>query len=1195
MYHSNFVHLHLHSHYSILDGAAPVKAIVEAARHFRMPAIAITDHGNMFNAIEFYQTALKKGVKPIIGFEAYFTPGSRFEKLSRKDVPTFHLVLLARNLEGYRNLVKLSTLGYTEGFYYKPRIDWELLEKYHEGLIAMGACLQGEVPYKLRKGDRQGAFAAARRYQDLFGKDNFYLEVQNHGLAEQIAVLPLIVECARACEIPLVATNDAHYVNPEDWEAQDAMLCLQTQSLLNDPNRFRFDSHEFYLKSPQAMSRLFHELPDAITNTLIVADRCNVQLSLGKSILPSFEVPSGKTSETYLYELCREALPERYPAVSPETPPSVETHGISTSSARFSDEVEKRLEFEFSVVKKMGFCDYFLIVWDFIREARAIGVPVGPGRGSAAGSIISYLLRITDIDPLKYGLLFERFLNPERISMPDIDIDFSDEGRERVIEYVVKKYGRDKVSQIITFNQILAKMAIRDIGRVMQIPLPEVDRIAKLVPEGPGVHLKKAMNDVQELRDIVENGTPEHKQLLKIASTVDGLVRHTGIHAAGVVISREPIMDIVPLYRDKSDELVTQYEKNAIEKIGLLKMDFLGLKTLSVIQRALEFIKISRGSDLDLSHLATDDTGTYDLLCKGLTMGVFQLESSGMRSLIMRLKPSVFEDIIALLAMYRPGPLGSGMVDDFVERKHGRKALAYPHNDLEPILKDTYGVFLYQEQCMHTANVLGNFTMAQADGLRKAMAKKIPEDMEKNGRMFVEGAVKRGIDREKAQSIFDLMASFGEYGFNKSHSAAYAVVTYQTAYLKAHYPVEFMAAVLSSEINDIDKISQYIEECRSMEIPILPPDLNKSEKLFSVEKGAVRFGLTAIKGVGGNAVDSMLDARAKGGEFHGLSDFARRVDTRLVNTRVIEALIKAGACDGFGHRRSQLLAISTDVLKTGQAVQKERLSGQMSFFDLMTDAGEDEAFVPADPTPPDIPELTEKERLAAEKEVLGFYLSGNPFQEVIPLARIFATHALSDLASGSGDGRVARVCGIVIGVKRHTTKKGDAMAFVTIEDDNATADISIFPTVLAKCGDKLQVDNPIFMIVKSEMLGDSLKTNAEFVFTLDDLNCDGFTALKLIIPKEKANKDGYTELMALLRRWPGHAVFNLEIILPTGERATLKPASGLRVALNPGLVKEWLDVCGHGSVMAQFPGVPAVKERRGAQFRRQNGTGGFGE
>ncbi|MFZ2960320.1 MAG: DNA polymerase III subunit alpha [Candidatus Ozemobacteraceae bacterium] len=1180
MYHSNFVHLHLHSHYSILDGAAPVKAIVEAARRFRMPAIAITDHGNMFNAIEFYQTALKKGVKPIIGFEAYFTPGSRLEKLSRKDAPNYHLVLLAKNLAGYRNLVKLSTLGYTEGFYYKPRIDWELLEKYHEGIIAMGACLQGEVPRKLISGDHVGAFAAARRYQDLFGKENFYLEVQNHGLEDQIKVLPLIVECARACEIPLLATNDAHYVNPEDWEAHDAMCCLQTQSLLKDEKRFKFGSREFYLKSPQAMSRLFHDLPDAITNTLRVAERCNVQLSLGKSILPEFAVPVGKTSETYMYELCREALPERYPIIT--------------------EEVEKRLEYEFSVVKKMGFCDYFLIVWDFIRKAREMGVPVGPGRGSAAGSIVSYLLRITDIDPLKYGLLFERFLNPERISMPDIDIDFSDEGRERVIAYVVEKYGRDKVSQIITFNQILAKLAIRDIGRVMEIPLPEVDRIAKLVPDGPGVHLKKAINDVPELKEINENGTPEYKRLLRIAATVDGLVRHTGIHAAGVVISRDPLMDIVPLYRDKSDELVTQYEKNAIEKIGLLKMDFLGLKTLSVIQRALEFIKASHGIDIDLGTLSTDDVKTYELLCKGLTMGVFQLESSGMRSLIMRLKPSVFEDIIALLAMYRPGPLGSGMVDDFVERKHGRKGLAYPHNDLEPILKDTYGVFLYQEQCMHTANVLANFTMAQADGLRKAMAKKNPEDMEKNGRMFVEGAVKRGIDRELAQKIFDIMASFGEYGFNKSHSAAYAVVTYRTAYLKTHYPVEFMAAVLSSEINDIDKISEYIDECRNMEIPILPPDVNHSAKLFSVENGSIRFGLTALKGVGGNAVDSIVEARAKGGDFKGLSDLTRRVDTRLVNTRVIEALVKAGACDGFNLKRSQLLAVSSEVLKAGQAVQKERLSGQMSFFDLMSGAPEeeskgDESFIPVDRVPADIPELSDKERLTAEKEILGFYLSGNPFQEVAQLAKMFQTHAIKELESGGGEGRIARVCGLLRAVKRHTTKKGDAMAFATLEDDNASVDVSIFPGTFAECGPKLQLDEPLFMVVKSEMLGDSLKTNAEYVFSLEDLNRDGFTALSLIVPVEKAEKAVYLQLMALLRKWPGACPFLLKIALTNGERVVLKPPSSLRVGLNPGLVKDWLAVCGKGSVVAQFPGVPAVKERRGAQFRRQNGFGGSGE
>ncbi|HNV70737.1 MAG TPA: DNA polymerase III subunit alpha, partial [Candidatus Ozemobacteraceae bacterium] len=688
MYHSNFVHLHVHSHYSLLDGAASVKSIVEAARRYRMPAIALTDHGNMFGAIDFYGTAMKRGVKPILGFESYVVEGSRHARGEAKENKYYHLTLLARDMIGYKNLIKLTSFGYTEGFYYKPRIDWEVLEKHNQGLIVLSGCLQGRIPQLLLQGKPDEADATARRYQDIFGRENFYIEIMNHAIEDEMRVLGPLIELSRRLEIPLVATNDSHYASANDWEAQDALLCLATNKLLNDPTRWRFESRDLYVKSPQQMAELFREVPEALTNTMRVADRCNVILPMGKSILPHFELPDGLDSNAYLDKLCREALPGRY---GDPIPP----------------EIINRLEYELGVIKRMGFPDYFLIVWDFIAEARRIGVPVGPGRGSAAGSIVAYLLGITDIDPLKYGLLFERFLNPDRISMPDIDIDFSDEGRERVIEYVVRKYGREKVSQVITFNTMLAKMAIRDIGRVMGIPIPEVDKLAKLVPEKPGTHLKKVLSEDGELKTVNESGTEQEKQLLRIAASVDGMVRHTGVHAAGVVISREPIMDIVPLYKDpKSGAIVTQYEKNAIEKIGLLKMDFLGLKTLSVIQRALDYIKEGHGVELNLGKLTVDDQATYDLLCRGLTMGVFQLESSGMRSLITRLRPTVFEDIIALLAMYRPGPLGSGMVDDFVECKHGRKKIVYPHPDLEPVLKDTYGVFLYQEQCMQTANIL---------------------------------------------------------------------------------------------------------------------------------------------------------------------------------------------------------------------------------------------------------------------------------------------------------------------------------------------------------------------------------------------------------------------------------------------------------------------------------------------------------
>ncbi|MFZ5950707.1 MAG: DNA polymerase III subunit alpha, partial [Candidatus Rifleibacteriota bacterium] len=657
-------------------------------------------------------------------------------------------------------------------------------------------------------------------------------------------------------------------------------------------------------------------------------------------------------------------------------------------------------------------------------------------------SLVAYLLGITDIDPLKYGLLFERFLNPERISMPDIDVDFSDDGRPLVIDYVVNKYGRSKVAQIITFNFILAKMAIRDIGRVMGVELSEVDRIAKMVPEKPGIHLKKVLDEVPELKEMVAHGTEQQKRLLRIAETVDGLVRHCGVHACGIVISAMDLMDIVPLYRDKNNEIVTQYEKNAIETIGLLKMDFLGLKTLTILKRALENIKESQNVEVNLDTASLEDPKTYELLQKALTLGVFQLESAGMRNLIARLQPSVFEDIIALLAMYRPGPLGSGMVDDFVERKHGRKKLEYPHPELEPVLKDTYGVFLYQEQCMQTANILANFSMAQADGLRKAMGKKIREVMEKMGGLFVKGAVARGIDGQKAQEIFDLMASFAEYGFNKSHSAAYALITFRTAYLKAHYPVEFMAAVLSSELNDTDKIAEYIDECRTMGIEILPPDVNVSNGLFKVENGKIHYGLSALKGVGGGAVESIEKVRAEGGPYKSLSDFTRRVDSKHVNARVVDALIKAGAFNPFGLKKRQLVEMTSEALKAGQSAQKERESGQTTFFDLFGDAAE--GLGTHDIKPPDVPEFTEKELLTYEKEVYGFYLTGDPFKSVAPLGRIFSSIALPRLAE-AGDGQTFRIAGILTGMKRHITKKGDGMAFLNVEADNTAIDVTLFP------------------------------------------------------------------------------------------------------------------------------------------------------
>ena len=1227
MQYSNFVHLHVHSHYSLLDGACSVKSIVDAARKFNMPAVCITDHGNMYASIELYHEAVKKGLKPIMGFEAYITAGSRFEKTreSLAKFPTHHLVLLAKNQTGYKNLLKLASVAHIEGFYYKPRIDHEIFEKHSEGLIALSACLAGEVPCALLKGDREGAKEIIKYYQRVLGKENFYVEIQNHGIPEQLKVLRPLVEIARECDAPIVCTNDSHYVNPEDWETQDALLCMSTGKTLDDPDRFRFQTKEFYYKSPKEMEALFGEWPDALENTVRIADRCNVTIKFGESILPVCPVPEGYTEESYVREICYQGLKENYG----ENP---------------SQEVIDRLEFELGTIKKMGYFAYFLIVWEFINWARENGIPVGPGRGSAAGAIVAYCMHITDIDPIKYDLLFERFLNPERISMPDIDVDFSDAGRPDVIRHVQDLYGISRVSQIITFNYMLAKNAIRGVGRIMGMPVAEVGKIAKLVPDKPGTHLKSCLTEVPELKALVENGTEEEKKLLRLATAVDGLASHTGVHACGIIIAAMDLDEVSPLTKDpnaKEGELslvVSQYEKHAVEDIGLLKMDFLGLKTLSVLlnafnnvtethsgpeyERELKILRrfLDLRKKLDPSNppdpkeqaeinlaaqplLKYDDPAVFQLLQKGLTLGVFQLESEGMRGLLKRLLPTEFTDIIALLAMYRPGPLKSGMVDDFVERKHGRAELAYPHPDLEPVLKDTYGVYLYQEQVMLTSRVLAGFTKGEADGLRKAMGKKIKEKMVELGKKFVDGSVEHGLSRELAQEIFDKMAGFAEYGFNKSHSAAYAVVTYRTAYMKAHYPAEFMASCLSSETDDTDKIAEYIEECHALGFDVLPPDINHSFGQFKVEGKNIRYGLSALKGVGAGPVEAIEKARAKGGLFKDLSDFLQRMDSDQINSRVLDALVKSGAFDCFGLKKSQLFQMCEDGLRQTQVQRRSKNSGQATFFDLLgADAvgmGNIEIKIP------NVPELSDKELLQGEKEVFGYYLTGNPYAPVAPIGKVFMNMPLSTLAEyskkksddegeGSGDGdaiqyfdgQTYRVCGILTSMKKIVTKKGDTMAFTTIEANNATLEVTIFPKTYEEVGAKLQPDEPLFMIIRTQIMDGVLKANAEKVFTLADLDKDGFTKLTLSVPKEKSTKEIYSQLVEVLRRSPGQSTFTITVVTDDGKKVSIRPATKLNVALSPVLIKEWISICGNDSLKIEFPNIEALTQRAGGLKRK---------
>ena len=896
MPHSDFVHLHLHTQFSLLDGACRIPELLALANQFKMPSLAITDHGNMFGAIDFYIEARKAGIKPIIGCEAYIAPGSRLEKSSAGiEDAAYHIILLAKDETGYGNLMKLVSIGYLEGFYYRPRIDKEALEQYSKGLIGLSACLKGEIPSLLRQRRFNDALKCADTYLQIFGKDNFFLEVQGNSLPEQAIVNVDLIKLSKELNIPLIATNDVHYLTKERAASHEALLCIQTQTTLDDPNRMRFGTDEFYFTSPQEMKKLFKELPQAISNTIAVSERCNLELDFNKPHLPKYEPPVGKTKDEYLRELCEEGLIKRY--------------------GKSSSEISLRLEHELKIIKDMGFISYFLIVWDFIHYAKKEGIPVGPGRGSAAGSLVSYLLGITDLDPLKYGLLFERFLNPERMGLPDIDIDFCYERRQEVIDYVTNKYGQENVAQIITFGTMQARAVVRDVGRVMGLPYADVDRIAKLIPAEPDMTLKKALDSETELMNLYKNDSRISK-LINTALVLEGLNRHASVHAAGVVIADKPLDNYSPLFKTGDDQVTTGYSMGVLEKIGLLKVDFLGLRTLTVIDETLKLVKKTQGKEINIETLPLDDSKTYKLLASAQTSGVFQIESSGMRDLLKKMEPSRFEDIIALLALYRPGPIGSGMLDDYIRRKHKIIPIKYEHPKLEPILKETYGIMVYQEQIMQIASSLAGFSLAQADLLRKAMGKKIPEVMEKQRINFILGCVKNGIKELLANKIFDLMEYFSGYGFNKSHSTAYALISYRTAYLKANYPVEFMTALLTSERSNTDKIVEYVSEAERMGLQVRPPDINDSEPLFkAVDAKTIRFGLLAIKNVGGGAAESIIKAR-ESSKFVSLEDLCSRIDLRLANKKVLESLIKCGAFDYFNTTRAQMFASLEFILES---------------------------------------------------------------------------------------------------------------------------------------------------------------------------------------------------------------------------------------------------------------------------------------
>ncbi len=1072
---AEFVHLHIHSEFSLLDGANRIKDIPVRAKELGMKAIAITDHGVMYGVIDFYKACKKEGIKPIIGCEVYVAPRSRFDKEPGVDKQYYHLILLAKNNQGYKNLSKLVSIGFTEGYYYKPRIDLEVLEKYHEGLIVLSGCLAGAVNRALLEGQTEKAEEIALWHKNVFGED-YYIEIQNNGIREQVLANQKLIQLARKLNIPLVATNDAHYLKKEDAYNHEILLCIQTGKRMSDEDRMKFETDELYIKSPEEMSEYFSAFPDAIENTVKIADKCNVEFEFGHTILPNYDVPKEyPTHYDFLKKLCDDGLKQRYG----ENP---------------SEEILKRAEYEIGIIKKMGYVDYYLIVWDFIHYAKSHNIPVGPGRGSGAGSILAYAIGITDIDPMKYGLLFERFLNPERISMPDFDVDFSDERRQDVIDYVADKYGHDHVSQIITFGTMAAKMVIRDVARVLDYPYAEADKLAKMIPNEPHITISKALEQNKELKDLYENNE-EINKLLDIAMALEGMPRQTSTHACGVVITKDPVDTYVPLYV-RDGQISTQYIMTTLEELGLLKMDFLGLRTLTVIQDTIDLVKQNRGIDVEFDK-DMSDPNVYKLWQEGKTSGIFQFESQGMTNFMQELKPDCLEDLIAGVSLYRPGPMDQ--IPRYIKGKQNPGHNEYTHPSLEPILNVTYGCMVYQEQVMQIVRDLAGYSLGRADLVRRAMGKKKLDVMEKerevfingqvdeNGNIIVPGCVRNGIDKDSANKIFDEMAEFAKYAFNKSHAACYAVVAYRTAYLKTYYPAEFMASMLNSYLGNLDKVPEYIEECKKLGIEILKPDINKSSSKFTVEfdnnpeekvkMGKIRFGLGSIKNVGLPSIDSIIKERNSSGKFVSFTDFCERISGEAVNKKCIESLIKAGTFDEFKENRATLLASFEGITDVVQSYNKKGINGQVTMFDLGN--SEDNKikyhFVEKE-------EMSEKEKLAMEKEMLGIYISGHPLakikDQIIKCTNISSKEMKEIDAQNNSedendnkvnenmqyiDGQEVTIAGIVTSVKKKYTKNNKIMAFVRIEDLNGSAEIIVFEPTYLKAQDKIIEDNIIII------------------------------------------------------------------------------------------------------------------------------------
>ncbi len=1147
---TSFVHLHNHSQFSLLDGASKLEELVEQAARFEMPALAVTDHGNLFGAIPFFEAAAEKGIKPILGCETYIAPGSRTDRTpsgpGRK--PYHHLLLLARDEEGYRNLMRLSTAGFLEGYYYRPRIDREILARHKDGLIATSTCLGGEIPQLILAGRRADAERVACEYRDLFGPENFFLEIQDQGIAEEKTLNEILVPMGRRLGIPLLATNDCHFLTRDDHFAHDILICIQTGKTVKDADRMRF-TQEHYFKSPEEMREVFKDLPEAAENTLRVAERCHLVLERGGNQLPEFTVPAGRSVEEYFREVTERGFEERLRVWT-----VLETKGGLNASI---EEYRGRLGREIDMIVRMGFAGYFLIVWDFIKYARDRGIPVGPGRGSAAGSLVAYCLRITDVDPLRYDLLFERFLNPERVTMPDIDIDFCIRGRGEVIEYVRQKYGRENVAQIITFATLGAKAVIRDAGRGLDVPYGDCDRIAKMIPSEPDMTIDKAIGQVPALRQMHEKDD-RVRQLLDVSRRLEGLTRHASVHAAGVVISPRPIVEYSPLARTRDDEIVTQYAMDEIGSIGLLKMDFLGLKTLTLVHDCVARLRADEGIEVDIAGLPLDDPETYACFQAARSAGVFQFESSGMQDILRKLKPDRFDDLIALNALFRPGPIGSGMIDDYIERRHGRKTIEYIVPQLEEILGVTYGVIVYQEQVMQIASRLAGFTLGEADILRRAMGKKKKDVMAAQRDQFIQGCRARGVGDREARRLFELMEYFAGYGFNKAHSTAYALIAYQTAWLKAHYPRHFMASLLTAEKDNTDNVVKYIAECRDMGIAVLPPHVNRSGLHFTVEADGIRFGLGAVKNVGEGAARALVDARDRVGPFGSLAVLSREVDLRTVNKRVLESLVKAGALEGLGPNRATLCADLDAAIESSQKAMRDRESGQSGLFAAGAAAAPGTAALRS------LPEWPEKDLLAREKETLGFYMAGHPFREHAARLGGLVTHTTRSLKDISRPGKAA-VAGIVSALKRRKTRRGDAMAVFNLEDLEGSVEVVVFPEAYARQRGLIEEEAALLVTGNVEIAEEQRRLIADTFLPLERVE-ERAKEIVIAIPASGLQESEVGRVRDLLRESPGPCQVFLEVTQPSGFRATVKAGAALKVSPSRDLTVALEDLLGKGAV-----------------------------